>query len=80
MPFDAEFAPHPAALGLAAQSLAAQSVAAQSVAAQSLAECLIGPLGDPDPTWAERDPARLLAFLFVSPRPCDALDALIDQA
>ena len=48
--------------------------------AQRLAERLMGPLADPDPTWAAREPARLLAFLYVSPRPCEALDALIDQA
>ena len=32
---------------------------------------------DPAPELAERDPARLLAFLYVSPRPCAALDALL---
>jgi len=32
---------------------------------------------DPDPQWAERHPDRLLAFLYVSPRPCAALDALL---
>ncbi|MGI9169765.1 MAG: hypothetical protein ACR2FH_06240 [Caulobacteraceae bacterium] len=48
--------------------------------AQSLAERLMGPLADPDPALAAADPARLLAFLFVAPRPCVALDALIDRA
>ena len=65
MPFDAEFA---------------HDAAAKASPAQSLAERLMGPLADPDPTWAASDPARLLAFLYVSPRPCEALDALIDQA
>ena len=32
---------------------------------------------DPDPTLATRHPDRLLAFLFVSPRPCAALDRLV---
>jgi hypothetical protein len=32
---------------------------------------------DPAPEWAEHHPDRLLAFLYVSPRPCDALDALL---
>lgn len=34
--------------------------------------------GDPDVEWATRHPDRLLAFLYVSPRPCAALDALLD--
>lgn len=33
--------------------------------------------GDPDLAWAKANPDRLLAFLYVSPRPCAALDALI---
>lgn len=33
---------------------------------------------DPDPTWAVANPARALALLFVSPRPCAAFDALMD--
>jgi hypothetical protein len=32
---------------------------------------------DPAPELADADPARLLAFLYVSPRPCAALDALL---
>jgi hypothetical protein len=32
---------------------------------------------DPDPSWAEANPDKLLAFLFVSPRPCAALDQLL---
>jgi len=32
---------------------------------------------DPAPELAETDPDRLLAFLYVSPRPCAALDALL---
>ncbi len=32
---------------------------------------------DPSPELAETDPDRLLAFLYVSPRPCAALDALL---
>ncbi len=35
---------------------------------------------DPDPQWADSDPARLVAYLFVSPRPCAALDALLQRA
>lgn len=34
--------------------------------------------GDPAPELAMADPARLLAFLFVSPRPCAALDMLLE--
>ena len=33
---------------------------------------------DPSPELAAADPARLLAYLFVSPRPCAALDALLE--
>jgi hypothetical protein len=32
---------------------------------------------DPAPEMAHDDPDRLLAFLYVSPRPCAALDALL---
>ncbi len=45
--------------------------------AQRLADHLMGPIADPDLAWAATDPARLLAYLFISPRPCPALDALI---
>ena len=31
----------------------------------------------PDAGWAEANPDRALAFLFVSPQPCEALDALL---
>jgi hypothetical protein len=32
---------------------------------------------DPEPGWATRNPDRALAFLFVSPRPCSAIDELM---
>jgi predicted TIM-barrel fold metal-dependent hydrolase len=32
---------------------------------------------DPDPRWAAKYPDRFLAFLFVSPRDCAAIDELI---
>jgi hypothetical protein len=64
MPFDADLTPH------AAQTLSPT---------QLLAERLMGPIADPDPKWAAADPARLMAYLFVSPRPCPALDALLAQ-
>ncbi|HEX8232384.1 MAG TPA: hypothetical protein VF559_03425 [Caulobacteraceae bacterium] len=32
---------------------------------------------DPALELAQSDPSRLLAFLYVSPRPCAALDALL---
>jgi hypothetical protein len=47
--------------------------------AQQLADRLMRPLADPDPAWAAADPARLLAYLFISPRPCAALDALLAE-
>lgn len=64
MPFDAEFI---------------RDAADARSAAQRLAERLMGPLADPDPSLASADPTRLLAFLFIAPRPCAALDALIGQ-
>ncbi len=32
------------------------------------------------PAWAEADPDELLKFLYVSPRPCEALDRLLADA
>ena len=31
----------------------------------------------PDAAWAAANPDRALAFLFVAPQPCEALDALL---
>jgi hypothetical protein len=38
---------------------------------------VIAAAADPEVDWARNDPDRLVAFLFVSPRPCAALDALL---
>lgn len=32
---------------------------------------------DPSPQWARQHPDDLLRFLFVSPRPCEAVDELL---
>ena len=32
---------------------------------------------DLDPEWAERNPERAMAWLFVTPRPCEALERLL---
>ena len=40
--------------------------------------CPIAAAPDPAPELADIDPGRLLAYLYVSPRPCAALDALLD--
>ena len=32
---------------------------------------------DPEAGWATRNPAKALAFLFVSPRDCGAVDELL---
>ena len=32
---------------------------------------------DLDPEWAERNPERAMAWLFITPRPCEALDRLL---
>ena len=34
-------------------------------------------VADPEAGWATRNPSRALAFLFVSPRDCGALDELM---
>lgn len=34
---------------------------------------------DPDPALAHADEGRLLAYLFVSPRPCEAVDRLMER-
>lgn len=63
MPFDAGFpAPAPAA-----------DTAGRFV---SIAK-LIDAARDPEPHWAQRNPDRMLAFLFVAPRDCDAVDQLL---
>jgi hypothetical protein len=68
MPFDAE----------APSTRAAQLFCGIAGAADDLG-LAIATAADPDPMWAERHPERLLAFLYVSPRPCAALDALLSQ-
>lgn len=39
-------------------------------------DCVIVP-ADPEPGWATRFPDRALAFIFVSPRDCTALDEIM---
>lgn len=34
-------------------------------------------VADPEAGWASRNPQRAMAFLFVSPRDCGALDELL---
>jgi hypothetical protein len=34
-------------------------------------------VADPEAGWAARNPAKALAFLFVSPRDCGAVDELM---
>lgn len=38
---------------------------------------LIDAAGDPCPLWAAQNPDRALALLFVAPRACAAVDALV---
>ena len=62
MPFDAALEPAPVALSLSrAGELDAAFVVARA----------------PDASWAQANPDRALAFLFVAPQPCEALDALL---
>jgi hypothetical protein len=34
-------------------------------------------LPDPDPTWVIQNPDQAMAFFYLSPRPCEALEALL---
>lgn len=36
-----------------------------------------GDVADPEAGWASRNPGKALAFLFVSPRDCGAVDELM---
>ena len=38
---------------------------------------LIDAAAAPDRVWARENPGRLLAFLFVAPQDCDAIDELM---
>ncbi len=38
---------------------------------------LIAAAGDPCPIWAEQNPDRAIALLFVAPRDCVAVDVLV---
>jgi hypothetical protein len=38
---------------------------------------LIDTARDPEPHWAQSNPDRMLAFLFVAPRDCAAVDQLL---
>jgi hypothetical protein len=49
----------------------------KTVVPASRAAGIIDRAGDPDPSLAETDPDRLLAYLFVAPRACAAVDALL---
>ena len=64
MPFDAEVSVRAAHLFCA-------------IPDTDLAEA-IAMAAEPAPELAAADPARLLAVLYVSPRPCAALDALLE--
>ena len=48
-----------------------------TVSRAAAAPAWTAPVADPAPEAALDDPSRLLAFLYVSPRPCAALDALL---
>jgi hypothetical protein len=50
---------------------------AQFAAAPRAAMPAHSDIADPETGWATRNPAKALAFLFVSPRDCAALDELM---
>ena len=62
MPFDVAAEPTPVALSI--------SLPVQAPAAPKPASAL-------DAAWAAANPDRALAFLFLDPQPCEALDALL---
>jgi hypothetical protein len=49
----------------------------EPVAASQPTSALIEAAGDPCPIWAEQNPDRALALLFVAPRDCIAVDVLV---
>ena len=53
---------------------------ARSIFGETDMGVLIDHAPDPDPALAIDNPERLLAFLFVSPRPCAAIDRLLCAA
>lgn len=53
------------------------TVSGQFVATPSAIESIFRDVPDLDPDWAERNPDRALAWLFVTPRPCEALERLL---
>ncbi|HEX8216404.1 MAG TPA: hypothetical protein VF577_02970 [Allosphingosinicella sp.] len=57
-----------------AQSSATEALAARDFAPQNVD---FRTPADPEAGWAARNPDRALAFLFVSPRDCGALDELM---
>ncbi|MGZ8364484.1 MAG: hypothetical protein ACXWVJ_01080 [Caulobacteraceae bacterium] len=46
---------------------------------QSIAYLIATSAREPSPDLVKTDPARALAMLYVDPRPCAALDALLDS-
>ena len=50
---------------------------AKPVATDTPLSDLISGTGDPCPIWAEQNPDRALALLFVAPRDCVAVDVLV---
>lgn len=42
-------------------------------------KALIDAAGEPCPVWAAENPDRALAFLFVAPQDCAAVDVLVAQ-
>ena len=66
MPFDAETVVRAADPAVAEAPTAAASLSLAFAMAR-----------DPDPAWAAANPDKCLAFLFVSPRACAAVDVLL---
>ncbi len=51
----------------------------QSIAAATTVASWFSDVSDLDPEWAERNPERAMAWFFVTPRPCEALDRLLSR-
>jgi hypothetical protein len=56
---------------------AATKPSAQIAAGTPFAQFDLSQVSDPQPDWVAANPDRALAFFYVSPRPCAALERLM---
>ena len=64
--------------GFETMDMSNHPIAAPSAHARySTGSCIFTNAPDPEAAWAIANPDRAMAFLFVSPRPCAALESLL---